>query len=87
MFFTSYSLMLKAFFPSFFFLPRFRSVALHSAIAPESLQFSLPRLAFVQFATCFMVFCVFFFLIFFSFSLHPQMNAGTFKFGTSGGHH
>lgn len=82
MFFTSYSLMLKAFFPLFFFfLPRFPSVTHHSAIAPESLQFSLPRLAFVQFATCFMVFCVFFF------SLHPQMNAGTFKFGTSGGHH
>jgi hypothetical protein len=26
-------------------------------------------------------------MFFFFFFLHPQMNAGAFKFGTSGGHH
>lgn len=73
--------MLTAFFP-LFFLSCFLSVASHSAIAPESAAvLFLSLLAFVQFTTCFMVFYVFFFL------LHPQMNAGTFKFGTSGGHH
>lgn len=64
MFFTSYSLMLKAFFP-LFFLSCFLSVAPHSAIAPESAAvLFLSLLAFVQFATCFVVFYVFLFFFF-----------------------
>lgn len=84
MFFTSYSLMLKAFFsPHLFFLPCFLSVAPRSAIAPESA--AVPFLSLLGVCAVCNLFrgflCIFFFLF------HPQMNAGTFKFGTSGGHH
>lgn len=83
MFFTSYSLMLKAFSP-LFFLSCFLSVAPHSAIAPESAAVRfLSLLGVCAVCNLFRGFlCIFFFFL-----LHPQMNAGTFKIGTSGGHH
>lgn len=83
MFFTSYSLMLKAFFPLFFLVSFLLLLIPQSLLNQLQFSFSLSlRLCSLQLVSWFSMYFFFFFFL-----LHPQMNAGTFKIGTSGGHH